>query len=161
MTVRNPQDRELVRRHLTRMRFSGAVVAASIPAAAVAVFFLPHLRSTILGPTATTLVAAAAALWIALSANRDASRRLELVKRAYAAHGDLDRLLRDHLLVYLVVLVRLDLVALCGLIVAVWGTGRVVGLAFIAVAGVLMVTTWPTVHKTRLLITRAQALREP
>ncbi len=143
------------------MRLVGAVVAASIPAAAVAVFFLPRLRTTILGPTAITLVAAAAALWIGLSANRDAYKRLELVKRAYAARGDLHRLLRDHLLVYFVVLIRLDLVALCGLIVAVWGAGTAVGLAFIALAGLMMVTTWPTEHKTRLLIKRAEALREP
>ncbi len=161
MTPSSPLERDLIRRHLSRMRIAGAVALMSIPAAAAAVFFLPPLRHSFFGPTTTTILAAAAALWIGLSANRDAHARLERVKRAYAVHGDLRRLLRDHLLVYLVVLIRLDLVALCGLVVAAWGNGSTIGLGFIALAGVMMVTTWPTEHKTWLLIERAQRLREP
>jgi hypothetical protein len=152
-------ERELVRRHLGRMRAGGIAVATTLPVAAAAVFLVPRLQHTLFGPGATTVLAAAVALWVGFTANRDARRRLERVKRAFAVHGDLERLLRDHLLVYLVVLLRLDLIACCGLLVAVWGVGRTAGLSFTLLAAILMATAWPTEHKTRLLIARARELR--
>ncbi|MEN8164837.1 MAG: hypothetical protein ABFS37_11965, partial [Acidobacteriota bacterium] len=41
----------------------------------------------------------------------------------------------------------------------VWGAGPGLGLAFFILSGILMATSWPTDHKTRLLVKRAEALR--
>ena len=75
-----------------------------------------------------------------------------------AVHGDVTRLLRDHHWAYLAVLSRLLAVAGCGVIVAVWGAGPRLGLAFFILAGILMAMAWPTERKTQLLIRRARAL---
>jgi len=46
----------------------------------------------------------AMSLWVAFTAERDARLRLDRAKRAFAVHGDASRLLRDHWVVLLVVL---------------------------------------------------------
>ena len=109
-------------------------------------------------PASVTLVALAAGMWICFTAERDARQRLERAKRAFAVHGELDRLLRDHWLVLLVVLFRLELVVGFGVVVAVWGSGPRVAIWFPILAGLLMALAWPSEHKTRLMIARAREL---
>ena len=75
-------------------------------------------------------------------------------------HGDERRLLRDHWLVFSVVLIRLEVMILGGLVVAVWGGGAVPGVMLILLGGVMICLTWPTARKTQLLLGRARALRE-
>lgn len=145
--------------HLKAMRriglaFGGVLVALAGPA-----FFLPRAANDLVGPKGATLIVAATALWIGFSANRDARTRMDRVRLAFSVHGKIDRLLQDHHRAYLMVLLRLLAIAGCGVVVAVWGAGPGLGLAFFILAGILMAMAWPTDHKTRLLIRRAQALR--
>jgi hypothetical protein len=105
-------------------------------------------------------VAAAASLWIGFAANRDAGNRLEKIRRAFAVHGDESRLLRDHWLVYLAVLVRLEMMVVCGLIVSLWGLGPGIGVWLLVLGALMMALTWPTARKTQLLLGRARALRD-
>ncbi|MCD4750284.1 MAG: hypothetical protein K8R59_13010 [Thermoanaerobaculales bacterium] len=156
-----PISAQTVQPHLRRMRFACGLMMGTLPFVAILGFCLPRLRSSLLGPTPLTLLAAAAAAWVGFSANRDARVRLDRIKRAFAVHGEIGTLLRAHMMVYLVVLLRLEIVAVCGLIVAAWGLGPGVGVFFVFLAGVLILMTWPTEHKTLLLVRRATALREP
>ncbi len=95
---------------------------------AIVVAFLTRYRGFVGGVAADRdPVAAAASLWIGFAANRDAGNRLEKIRRAFAVHGDESRLLRDHWLVYLAVLVRLEMMVVCGLIVSLWGLGPGIG----------------------------------
>jgi hypothetical protein len=47
-----------------------------------------------------------------------------------------------------------------GLVTALWGLGPFVSIGFFALAGALMLLSWPTESKARLLWNRAEALRE-
>ncbi len=145
--------------HLKAMRRTVSAFGGMVVALAVTTFFLPRLGNELVSPTGATLIGAASALWIGFSANRDAKARMDRIRRAFAVHGELDRLLRDHHRAYLAVLLRLLVVAGCGIVVAVWGAGAGLGLTFFILAGILMAMSWPTEHKTRLLIRRAEALR--
>ncbi len=145
--------------HLKAMRRTVLGFGGIIIALAVTTFFLPRLGNELVSPMGATLIGAAAALWIGFNANRDARARMDRIKRAFAVHGEINRLLRDHRLAYLVVLLRLLAVAGCGIVVAVWGAGPGLGLAFFILAAILMAMSWPTDHKTRLLIRRAESLR--
>lgn len=107
-----------------------------------------------------TLVAAAACLWLGFSANRDAWGRLERVKRAFAVHGDERLLFRDHWLVYLVILIRLEMMVICGMVASLWGSGPRFGLWMMILAGVMIALSWPTARKSQLLLGRARALRD-
>ena len=149
----------LIQNQLRRMRIVNGSVFVILASTAVIAFFLPRLHNGILGPEGNTLFAAAAALWVGFTANRDARARLERIKRAYAVHADLRRLMRDYLLVYLIVQFRLFVVAVCGLAVAVWGAGPGLAVAFVGLACLLNLMAWPTAHKARLLVDRANALR--
>jgi hypothetical protein len=142
------------------MRLSCVVFLVTVPAAIAAAFLVPYRGSSVASPTVVTLTALAASLWIGFSANRDARTRLESIKRAYAIHGDTKRLLREHWLVYLVVAVRLDVMVLCGLVMALWGWGPRLGVSIILLGGILIALTWPTARKAQLLLGRARALRE-
>jgi len=77
-----------------------------------------------------------------------------------AVHGDESRLLRDHWLVYLAVLVRLEMMVVCGLIVSLWGMGPGIGIWLLILGALMMALTWPTARKTQLLLGRARALRD-
>jgi len=98
-------------------------------------------------------------LWIGFSANRDAQKRLEQIRRAAAVHGDEARLLRDHWLVFIVVLLRLEVLVVGGVVVAVWGKGPAVGVWLVLLGGLMIALTWPTARKTQLLLGRVRALR--
>jgi hypothetical protein len=145
--------------HLRRMRVTTCVFLVSVPLAAGAVFLVSHRGQAMVSPVAMTLVAVAAGLWIGFTANRDAERRLEQIKRAGAVHGDERRLLRDHWLVYLVVLLRLEMLPVAGLVVALWGLGPSIGVWLVLLGGLLIALTWPTARKTQLLLGRVRAVR--
>ena len=146
--------------HLLRMRITAVAALAVVIFAALAAFVLPYRGSAVASPRTVTLVALAASLWIGFSANRDATGRLERIRRAFAVHGDERRLLRDHWLVYLVVLVRLGMMVVAGLVVALWGSGPTFGIWLLILGGLMIVLTWPTTRKTQLLLGRARALRD-
>ena len=146
--------------HLLRMRITAVAALAVVIFAALAAFVLPYRGSAVASPRTVTLVALAASLWIGFSANRDATGRLERIRRAFAVHGDEGRLLRDHWLVYLVVLVRLGMMVVAGLVVALWGSGPTFGIWLLILGGLMIVLTWPTTRKTQLLLGRARALRD-
>jgi hypothetical protein len=145
-----------VARQLFRMRVVWAAFLVTVPLVIVAGYRVPHLDPAAATPTAVTLVAAAAALWISFTAERDSRARLERARRAFAVHQDPDRLLRSHLWVFVVVLLRLELIALFGLVTAVWGLGPKISIWFALLAGLLMLLTWPTDHKVRLVLARAR-----
>ena len=146
--------------HLLRMRITAMAALAVVIFAAIAAFVLPYRGSAVASPRTVTLVALAASLWIGFSANRDATGRLERIRRAFAVHGDEGRLLRDHWLVYMVVLFRLGMMVVAGLVVALWGSGPAFGIWLLILGGLMVVLTWPTTRKTQLLLGRARALRE-
>ena len=149
-----------LRSHLVRMRVSAVAGLVVMVFAAIAAFVLPYRGSAVASPRTVTLVALAASLWIGFSANRDAASRLEKIRLAFAVHGDEGRLLRDHWLVYLVVLIRLEMMAAGGLVVALWGSGPTFGIWFLILGGLMIALTWPTTRKTQLLLGRARALRD-
>jgi hypothetical protein len=146
--------------HFLRMRVTAVVGVVAVIVSVVAAFVLPYRGSAVASPRTVTLVALAASLWIGFSANRDAASRLENIRRAFAVHGDEGRLLRDHWLVYVVVLFRLGMMLVGGLVVALWGSGPTFGIWFLIMGGLMIGLTWPTSRKTQLLLGRARALRE-
>lgn len=146
--------------HLLRMRVTAVVGVVVVIVSVIAAFVLPYRGSTVASPRTVTLVALVACLWVGFSANRDATGRLERIRLAFSVHGDEGRLLRDHWLVYIVVLFRLGMMLLAGLIVALWGSGPTVGVWLVILGGLMVVLTWPTTRKTQLLLGRARALRE-
>ena len=146
--------------HLLRMRITVTAALAVVFFAAIAAFVLPYRGSAVASPRTVTLVALAASLWIGFSANRDAAGRLERIRRAFAVHGDEGRLLRDHWLVYMLILVRLGMMVVAGLVVALWGSGPTIGIWLLILGGLMIVLTWPTTRKTQLLLGRARVLRE-
>lgn len=150
---------ETLERHLRRMRFTAGAFLATIPAAMAFSFLMPHRGTATVSPTTITLVAVAASLWVGFTANRDGGNRLERIKRAGAAHGDDARLLRDHWLVYVVILLRLEMLVVGGVVVALWGLGPAIGVWLMLLGGLMIVLTWPTARKTQLLLGRVRALR--
>ena len=150
---------DLIASRLRTMRIVWGVFVATAAAVAAACFFLPRLRAEAASPAMVTLLALAGCLWVTFTADRDARARLARAKRAFAVHGDLGRLLTDHLRVFLVVLLRLEIVVVCSVVVAVWGGGPSIGIWFALLAGVMMGLAWPTERKTLLLVERAEELR--
>jgi len=148
----------LLSRHLRRMRVTWAVFIVTVPLVAVGGFLMPHLTTDVGSPLIVTLLVLAMSLWVVATADREARLRLERVKRAFAVHGEVPRLLRDHWLVLLAVLIRLEIVVLGGLVVAVWGVGPWVGLWFDFAGALLMARAWPTENKSQILIERAREL---
>lgn len=145
--------------HLRRMRATAAVALATIPAAVTAAYLVPHRGAALASPMTITVAAGVASLWLAFTAERDARDRLEGIRRAFSVHGDERRLLRDHWLVYLVVVIRLETLAVCGLVVALWGIGPSIGVWLVLLGGLLLALTWPTARKAQLLLGRARAHR--
>jgi hypothetical protein len=145
---------QLARPYLTWLRALSALLLLVATAACVVVFFLPRKQSLLASPLVITLIALAMGLWFAFSAGRDARSRLDGIKHTFATTGNLKILLRDYLLVYLVVLLRLQALTLCGFLTAIWGKGPVYAVAFMVVAIVLTARAWPTQHKLRLLLDR-------
>ena len=147
-------------RHLVRMRATTGFFLAVAVAAIASIFVIPHRGAVLASPAAVTLVAVAAALWIGFTANRDASARIERIKRAYAADGNEFRLLRNHWLVYLLVLLRLAVMIVSGIVISLWGIGPRIGVWVVVLGGIMIALTWPSRRKTQLLLGRARQLRD-
>jgi hypothetical protein len=145
-------------RHLKIMRLTTIGFLASVPVAAAVVVLLPS-RGSMVSPLAVSLVAAAAALWVGFTANRDAQLRIDRIKRAYAVRGDALRLLADHRLVNLAVLVRLEVMVIAAVVAGVWGSMTAVPWGLLALAAIMMALSWPTADKSSTLLARARELR--
>jgi hypothetical protein len=146
----------ILQRHLLRMRLTAVGFLASLPVAVVAAFFLPRVGMPHVSPHAVTFVCLGVSLWIAFTADRAARRAMVRIHDAFSVHGEQSRLLRDHYRVYLGVLLRLEVITLCGLATAMAGTGPRTTLWFLVVVSILMALAWPTEGKTRLLLRRAE-----
>jgi hypothetical protein len=142
------------------MRLLWGVFLATVPVAIAVGFLLPRLTADTASPLTVTLLVVAGSLWVSFTAERDARTRLERAKRAYAAHEDEDRLLHDHRTVFLLVMIRLEIVVACGVVASVWGLGPAVGMWMALLGGVMMGLAWPSERKTRLLIERARSLKD-
>lgn len=145
-------------RHLRVMRGLTVAFLVATVAAAAAIALVPA-RTAATPPMAVTLVSAAAALWIGFTANRDAQTRIDRIKRAYAALGDDARLLRDHRLVHLAVLLRLGVMVIAAVVAGIWGASVAAAWGVLALAAMMMALTWPTADKTHTLLARARELR--
>jgi hypothetical protein len=145
-------------RHLRTMRLTTVAFLLTVPAAA-AVFVLAPARDGAVPPLAVSLTAAAAALWVGFTANRDAQARLDRIKRAFAARGDEQRLLRDHRIVNLAVLARLEVMIVAAVVASIWGGSSAVAWGVLVLAGAMMCLSWPTADKTDMLIQRARDQR--
>jgi hypothetical protein len=145
-------------RHLRLMRGTTVVFMLAVPVAVAVILLLPRREASV-SPLAVTLVAAAAALWVGFTANRDAQARLDKIKRAFAVHGDERRLLSDLRLVNLAVLARLEVMVTAAVVAAVWGRGSAAAWGILALAGMMMALTWPTEDKSHSLLERARERR--
>jgi len=145
-------------RHLRRMRLTTLVFLMTVPLAAAVAFFVPAGHG-IASPLAVTLITAAAALWIGFTANRDAQSRLDRIKRAFAATGDEEKLLRDHRTVNLAVLARLEVMVIAAAVAMIWGASSTAGWGILVLAAMVMGLSWPTADKTHMLIQRAREQR--
>ena len=144
--------------HLLRMRVTAVAALVVVAGAVIASIALPYRGSVVASPLTVTVVAAAAGLWIGFSANRDAASRLVKIRRSFAVHRNEGRLLREHWLVYAVILVRLGVMVLAGLVAALWGLGPPYGIWLQILGGLMVALTWPTARKSQLLLGRARAL---
>ncbi len=145
-------------RHLRSMRLMTVGFLATVPMA-VAVMILVPGRDGVAPPMAVSLIAAVAALWIGFTANRDAQARLDRVKRKFAAEGDIHELLRDHRLVNLAVLARLEVMVVASVVASIWGGGSAAAWGVLALAAMMMALSWPTADKTDMLVQRAREQR--
>jgi hypothetical protein len=145
-------------RHLRWMRWTTIGFLATVPLA-VAVIVLAPVRDSSASPMIVTLVAAGAALWIGFTANRDAQTRIDRIKRAFAATGDERALLRDHRLVNLAVLARLEVMVIAAVVASIWGGHSAAAWGVLALAAMMMGLSWPTDEKSHTLLERARELR--
>ena len=145
-------------RHLRSMRLMTIGFLATVPMAVAVMLLFPE-RVGSAPPMAVSFIAAAAALWIGFTANRDAQARLDRVKRKFAAKGDLQELLRDHRLVNLAVLARLEVMVVASVVASIWGGSSAAAWGVLALAAMMMALSWPTADKTDLLIQRAREQR--
>jgi hypothetical protein len=101
----------------------------------------------------------AAALWLGFTAHRDAQNRIDRIKRAFAVHGEEDRLLANLRMVNLAVLVRLEVMVAAGIVAAVWGSGSAAAWGILVLAAAMILLSWPTADKTHTLLERAREQR--
>lgn len=145
-------------RHLRNMRLTTVAFLLTAVVAAAVLVLVPSRASSV-APTAVTLAAAAAALWVGFTANRDAQGRIDRIKRAYAAKGDESRLLRDHRLVNLAILVRLEVMVIASVFAGTWGASAAAAWGVLALAAIMMGLSWPTAEKSTTLLQRAREQR--
>ena len=161
MPAENNSLLEDVHRHLVRMRLVTILFLLSVPAAGVGAFFLPRRRLASIPPQAVLGITALIAVWYAFTINRFAAKRLYRVREAFESHGEVGRLLAGHFRTYLAVLIRLEVIVVCGLINAEAGAGPRTTVWYVVAAGLLMLLAWPTEHKTMLLLRRVGAVTGP
>ncbi len=145
-------------RHLRTMRLTTAAFLLTV-VVGVAFLVLVPSRESSMAPMAVTLVTAAAALWVGFTANRDAQARIDRIKRAYAAKGDESRLLRDHRLVNLAILIRLEVMVIASVVAGIWGANAAVAWGVLALVAMMMGLSWPTAEKSATLLQRAREQR--
>jgi hypothetical protein len=150
----------MVSAQVRRIRPVWLALLVTVPVAAWIGFLLPRVDPPGTTPRTVTLVAVAASLWITFTAERDARRRLEHMRRGFALSGEVAGLLRDHRRVFLIVLLRLELVVALGLATAVWGLGPRIALWFHALALLMILLAWPTERKISLVLLRAREFLE-
>ncbi len=150
-------DDEFLRGHLRRMRLMAIAFLLTLPAAAAAAFHLPRVALVRPSPAAVTVVMLLVAGWFAFTANRHANQRLGTLREQFSGRRDPAGLFRGHLKLYLVVLLRLEIITACALVTAAVGAGPHAAPWFLVVAGVLMLLAWPTERKARLLLRRVDA----
>jgi len=153
-----PLPRGEMDRHLRAMRLTTIAILSTAVAAAVVMLTVPT-REGPAPPMTVSLTAAAAALWVGFTANRDAQTRIDRIKRAFAATGDERRLLRDHRMVNLAVLCRLEVMVLAAVVADLWGGNPAVAWGVLALAAIMMGLSWPTADKTSALRDRAREQR--
>ena len=152
-------DSDLVPRHLRQMRITWGLFVATVPIAIAVGFAAPRLATGLASPSTVTLIVLATSLWVGFTAERDSRARLDRIKRAFAVHGDVRRLLGDHLAVFVVVMLRLEIIVLGGAVISIWGSGTRFGVWIVLLGGLMMALAWPTVRKTQILILRARELQ--
>ncbi len=145
-------------RHLKSMRMTTVGFLVTVVVAAALCIGVTE-RESMVSPMAVSLTAGAAALWVGFTANRDAQTRLDRTKRAFAATGDEQQLLRDHRMVNLAVLARLEVMVIAAVVASIWGGSSAVAWGILALAGMMMFLSWPTADKTHMLIQRAREQR--
>ena len=146
---------EQIDAHLRRMRVLWMLGEILILSAAISCWFLQQRAPTILGRGGFSLLMAFVALWLGFSSSRDAKARMERIRRAFGVHGDVSRLLRDHVIAFGWILLRMLMIAVGGLLIAGWGSGPGFSILLSALAFLLALMTFPTEYKTRLLLKRA------
>ena len=146
-------------RHRRRVRLLVAAAAGLAVVQGAAAFALPRLRPPGVPAGAVTAAAAVAALWLGFRVSRWAGRWVAAARDRYAAGGGPQRLLADHLRIYVGVAAVLETIGLLGLAVAVWGAGPGLALWFQGLQAVLALLAWPTERKLRLYLQRAEAAR--
>ncbi len=156
--IEREQLQLLLRQHLRRMRLTATVFLASVVAAAAGVYTLPRHPLGGFSPLGVTAGTLAVSLWLAFTADGWSRKLLARIRERYEKHGDVARLLRDHLRVYLAVLVRLEIILLAAVVTAVSGSGPTPALFQVILTAVLMLLAWPSEHKARLLLRRAGAV---
>jgi amino acid permease len=145
-------------RHLRTMRRTTIAFLFTVPVAIVAMVAIPAQESGA-SPLVVTLVVASAALWIGFTANRDAQSRIDRIKRVFAAKGDEQELLRDHRLVNLAVLGRLEVMVIAAIFASIWGGSSAAAWGVLALAAIMMGLSWPTAEKSHALLERAREQR--
>lgn len=144
--------------HLRAMRLTTLGFLLTVVVAVVVCLLVPARESSV-SPMAVSLTAAAAALWVGFTANRDAQGRLDRIKRRFAANGDERLLLRDHRMVNLAVLARLEVMVIAAVVASIWGGSSAAAWGVMALAAIMMGLSWPTADKTHILIQRAREQR--
>ncbi len=156
---RLPVTSDILRRHERSLRRLTVGALLGFPLAGYLGFVIPRYPIGI-PPVWMTAAALAGGLFLSLRVERFAQRLVISLKERYASEGDVSRLLADHRRTLLLVLAMLEGIGLAGLLVAVAGSGPRAALWFHAAGIVLTVLAWPTEHKVRLLLRRAQELRD-
>jgi hypothetical protein len=147
-------------RHRRRLVLLTGATALCFPLLAAAGFLLPRVPLPGIRPAWVTAAALVAGLFLSLRVEKVAQRLVFRVKEAYAAGGNTAGLLRGHVHAYLVILAWLLGIGLAGLAVALAGAGPRAALWFHGAGFLLTLLAWPTERKVRLLLRRAQDLRD-
>jgi len=147
-------------RHERRLRLLLASGIALFVVLAVVGFLVPR-RPLVPGLASfwVTAFALAAGLWLSLRVEKTANQAVVRARDRYVTSGNVDRLLSDHVRIYLRVLAMLGGVGLLGLLVAVSGAGPRAALWFQGIGALLTALAWPTDRKVRLYLDRAETLR--
>lgn len=157
--MNSPVDREtVVKQTVHKLRVLTIAALVTLPVIAMVGYRLPRVRLPHITPIAVTVISALVALVLSLTVERVAQRLLRRSKRAYAEHGSRELLLADYSAAYVKVLAMIEMIPACGLVVAIAGTGPNTSLWFVGIAAVLVLLAWPTPHKVRTLLRRADDL---